>query len=120
MRYGLLVLLVAFSTWMPAQAEEPTKSETEDSLRSIIERLEKRVSELETQLQQMKQLHEQMYLGNSLIEYVPVVSPKYLDRAGRMRVDQRGIIRDASGKAVGYWGFDLTPVEGVAADVPLR
>ena len=29
-------------------------------------------------------------------------------------------VRDASGKAVGYWGFDLTPVEGVAADVPLR
>lgn len=117
MRFGWLVLLVAFFPNFVVSAEEPprsTKPETEESLRSIIERLEKRFSGLEAQLQQ------QMHPGNTLIERLQVTSAKYLDRAGRMRVDQRGIIRDASGKAVGYWGFDLTPPEGVAADVPQR
>jgi hypothetical protein len=120
---GLVIVLVVIATCSLSLADEPslsTKSEKEASLRAVIERLEARVSELEIQLQQMKQAQQQLILGSSLLEITPFLSAKELDSAGTMRVDKSGIIRDASGRGIGYWGFDLTPREGVSVPIPRR
>ena len=122
MRNGLIIFVVAIATCSCGRADEPSlpaKSENEASLRVVIERLEARVSELETQLQQVKQAQQQMIIGSSLLDVTPFLVARELDSASTMRVNKAGIIVDVRGRRVGYWGFDA-PLNEAGVPVPNR
>ncbi|MBC8351827.1 MAG: hypothetical protein H8E66_07545 [Planctomycetes bacterium] len=124
MRTASLILAVTLATCSFSHADQPIgalESETEASLKILVERLEARIDELESQVQQLKHAQRSSRIGASLLESMePAEKPQLrqsprsqfkLATHGQWNIDEAGIIRDFGGRPIGYWGFDFSPVE---------
>lgn len=114
---SISIVLVAVLTVGSAFADDPSETSSNSApdtgVKAAIERLEARVRKLEAELEELKRTQVSGTPQVRILQLAPAKDFKAWDSAGRMRVDQKGIIRDHGGRPVGYWGFDFTPINAV-------
>lgn len=127
MHNGLCLFVATLVACSVGYADEPTfsaSSETESSMKALVERLEARINELEVQVQQLKYAQQQSVIGGGLLEAVerPTNGQRVMhfgwgplaDRTGTTQIDldRMGVVRDLGGRTIGIglWGVDTQPV----------